>query len=83
MFINLLKKWFFRCFILTGVKDGLAKGFERGCDQIVSYIKHKITSGKIEGFNNLISRIIHRSCGISNLDYLYIRMRHDSIMRSV
>jgi transposase len=63
--------------------ERLAKGFERGSDQIVSYIKHKITSGKIEGFNNLISRIIHRSCGISNLDYLYIRMRHDSIMRSV
>jgi len=61
----------------------LAKGFEKGSDHIVSYIKHKVTSGRIEGFNNLISRIIHRSCGISNLSYLFIRLRHETVMRSV
>lgn len=61
----------------------LAKGFEKGRDQIVSYVKHRITSGKIEGFNNLISRFMHRACGIINLSYLYVRLRHDSIMRSV
>jgi transposase len=61
----------------------LAKGFEKGMAQIVSYIKHRITSGKIEGFNNLISRFIHRACGITNLSYLYARLRHDSIMRNV
>ncbi|MFT5883247.1 MAG: hypothetical protein ACI9FG_001760, partial [Crocinitomicaceae bacterium] len=29
-----------------------------------------------------IARIIHRSCGVSNFDYLFIRLRHATIMRS-
>ena len=61
----------------------LAKGFRKSASEIVSYVKHKITSGKIEGTNNLISRIVHRSCGVQDLDYLYARLRHDSVMRSV
>jgi len=61
----------------------LAKGFRKSASEIVSYIKHKITSGKIEGTNNLISRIVHRSCGVQDLDYLYARLRHDSVIRSV
>lgn len=60
----------------------LAKGFLKSTKEIVSYAKHKITSGKIESFNNQIARIIHRSCGVSNLDYLFIRLRHATVMRS-
>lgn len=58
----------------------LAKGFSKSIHQIVSYVKHKITSGKIESFNNQIARIIHRSCGIADLDYLFIRLRHATVM---
>ena len=61
----------------------LAKGFRKASNEIVSYVRHKITSGKIEGTNNLIARIVHRSCGIQDLDYLYARLRHDYVMRSV
>jgi transposase len=60
----------------------LAKGFIKSSKEIVAYAKHKITSGKIESFNNQIARIIHRSCGVSNLDYLFIRLRHATVMRS-
>lgn len=61
----------------------LAKSFMKSADEIVSYAKHRITSGRIEGFNNLLSRVVHRSCGVRDLDYLYARLRHDSVMRSV
>ena len=60
----------------------LAKGFIKSSSQIVSYVKHRITSGKIESFNNQIARIIHRSCGVTDLDYLFIRLRHSTVMRN-
>ena len=59
----------------------LARGFRRQCSRITSYIKYKVTSGRIEGFNSQISRIIHRACGIANLDYLFLRLRHQSVMQ--
>ena len=60
----------------------LARGFTKSSDQIVSYVRHKITSGKIESFNNQIARIIHRSCGVADLAYLFIRLRHATVMRN-
>ena len=60
----------------------LAKGFTKSSEQIVSYVKHKITSGKIEGFNNQIARVIHRSCGVRDLEYLFMRLRHTAVMRN-
>lgn len=63
--------------------ERLGRGFLKGGKQIVSYAKHKITSGRIEGFNNLIARIVHRACGIRDLDYLYARLRYESIMLHV
>jgi transposase len=59
----------------------LARGFRRQCSRITSYIKYKVTSGRIEGFNSQISRIIQRACGIANLDYLFLRLRHQSVMQ--
>ena len=61
----------------------LAKGFLKSADEIVSYAKHRITSGRIEGFNNLLSRVVHRSCGVRDLSYLYARLRYESVMRIV
>ncbi|MFT5405083.1 MAG: hypothetical protein ACI9DF_003930, partial [Verrucomicrobiales bacterium] len=40
---------------------------------------YQITSGKIEGFNNLVSRVVHRACGIVNLDYAWLKFRQLSI----
>ena len=61
----------------------LAKSFRKSANEILYYVKHKIIAGKIEGTNNLISRIVHRACGVTDLGYLYTRLRHDSVMRSV
>jgi len=42
----------------------LARGFRKQCSRITSYIKHKVTSGRIEGFNSQISKIIQRACAL-------------------
>ena len=47
----------------------------RSAAEIIAYAKHRITNGKMEGFNNLVSRLIHRANGIRSLLYLFRRAR--------
>ncbi len=47
-----------------------------------SFLKHSLTPGLIKGFNNLLSRIIRKACGISDLSYLELKLRHHSVNRS-
>lgn len=56
-----------------------ARGLLKAKDEVLNYCKHRITSGRLEGFNNLVSRIIHRGCGIKNTDYLYAKLRQESL----
>ena len=58
----------------------LARSFSKHASRITSYIKHRLTSGRIEGFNSKLARIITRACGIADLDYLYLKVRYDSVM---
>ena len=60
----------------------LANGFRKGAEKIVAYCKHRITSGPIEGFNNLVSRVIHRACGIADLNYAWLKFRQLSIQHT-
>jgi transposase len=60
----------------------LAKSFRKGADKIAAFCKHRITSGKIEGFNNLVSRVVHRACGITNMDYAWLKYRQLSIQQT-
>lgn len=56
-----------------------ARGLWEAKDEIVSFCKHQLTSAKIESFNATISRVIHKACGISNLDYLWLKLRQASL----
>ena len=58
-----------------------AKGLLEAKDQIVSFCKHQLTSAKIESFNAQISRVIHKACGITSLDYLWLKLRQASLQR--
>lgn len=58
----------------------LAKSLLRHKERVCGFVKHQITSGKIEGFNNQISRVVHRACGIRDLDYLELKLRQASVM---
>jgi transposase len=58
-----------------------ADGLMKAKDQILSYCKHQITSAKIEAFNAVIARVISKACGVSNLDYLFLKLRQESLQR--
>ena len=51
----------------------------RSKKEVLNYCKHRITTGRLEGFNNLVSRIIHRACGMQDLDYLFLKLRQESL----
>ena len=57
-----------------------ARGLQRSARGILNYFTHRITSGPIEGFNNLISRAIHRACGVRDHEYLYLKLRQESLV---
>ena len=59
-----------------------AKGVERDIERIVSWCDHRITNGRIESFNSTVSRIIFKARGIRSLDYLYLKLRQESILRT-
>ncbi len=67
----------------SGIKafQRLARGFQRGAERIVNYAKHKLTSGRIEGFNSLISKLFTKARGVKDLEYMELRLRYASIMR--
>jgi len=56
-----------------------ARSLLRAKEEVLNYCKHRITTGRLEGFNNLVSRIIHRACGMQDLDYLFLKLRQESL----
>lgn len=56
-----------------------ARGILRDLAAITAFFRHRITSGRIESFNNQIARLIHRACGMTNLRHLFLKMRAQSL----
>lgn len=56
-----------------------AEGLLRDQEELVDYCRYPITIGRLEGFNNTVSRLVHRACGIRNLHYLFLKLRQESI----
>ena len=65
----------------TGIDElkRFAKGLNRARDGLLSYCHHRITSAKIEAFNGVITRIVYKACGYNDLEYLYLKIRQESI----
>jgi transposase len=59
-----------------------ASGIERDIERIVSWCRHRITNGRIEGFNSIISRVIFKARGIRSLDYLFLKLRQESLLQN-
>ena len=49
--------------------------------QILNFCQHRITSARIEAFNTIVSRVIHKACGVANLDFLFLKLRQESLQR--
>ena len=58
-----------------------ANGIERDIEQIISWCRHKITNALIESFNSTVSRIIFKARGIRSLDYLFLKLRQESVLQ--
>ena len=73
--------------IAMAAESGIAelKRFARGLveakEQILNFCQHRITSARIEAFNTIVSRVIHKACGVANLDFLFLKLRQESLQR--
>ncbi len=56
-----------------------ARGVLRDLSAVTAFFKYRVTSGRIESFNNQIARVIHRACGMTNLKHLFLKMRAQSL----
>jgi transposase len=56
-----------------------ARGLWRDREHILSYIRYGITTGPLEAFNGTIERILRRSCGMRDLDYLFLKIRQETV----
>ncbi len=59
-----------------------SKGIKRDRNEILSFIKHRITSARLEAFNATIGRIIRKACGYRDLEYLYLKIRQEGVKSS-
>jgi len=77
---NYLQMW-----IDTAMSSGInsvvkfAKSLEKVSAKIVNAVRFHLSNGRMEGFNNLFARLIHRGCGYSDNDYLYLKLRQASL----
>jgi transposase len=60
-----------------------AKNIELRTKEILNAIRYKVSNGRLEGFNNLIGRIIHRACGYRDIEYLVLKLRQASLPREL
>lgn len=56
-----------------------AKGLNRDRKEILSFIRHRVTSAKLEAFNATIARIIRKACGYRDLNYLFLKIRQEGL----
>ena len=75
-----LESWI-KMTVESGVEklESFAKRISKVTDRIINAVRYQVSNGMIEGFNNLISRVIHRGCGYSDMDYLKLKLRQASM----
>jgi transposase len=66
---------------VSGVKAirKFGRSLLRARNEVLNYCRHRITTGRLEGFNNLVSRLVHRACGVRDLTYLFLKLRQESL----
>lgn len=71
--------------VQTAMESGLgpivkfAKRLKGNLRRVTNAIRFGLNNGKMEGFNNLIARIIHKACGLHDPAYLKLKLRYQSI----
>lgn len=57
-----------------------ANGLLNAKDEIIAFCRYPFTNARLEGFNNVVSRLLHRTCGVHDLQYLYLRLRQETVL---
>lgn len=60
-----------------------AKALMKAHDEIVAFCHYPITTAKLESFNTLVARIVRKSCGVSDLEYLFLKLRQEALGTSI
>lgn len=65
----------------SGIEDLIrfAKGLWRSKAEVLNYIQYRVTTGPLESLNNIIEQILRRSCGMRDIDYLFLKVRQVSL----
>jgi transposase len=65
----------------SGIRElnRFANGLTEAKEQILNFCKHRITSARIEAFNTIVSRVLRKACGISNIEFLFLKLRQESL----
>lgn len=53
----------------------LAKTLSRNAQQVLNFFRFRLTSGRIEGMNSMISRVQLKTRGLPSVDYLRLKLR--------
>lgn len=53
----------------------LAKTMGKHVRSILNYFRHKLSSGRIEGVNSMIARVLHKTRGIGSTEHLRLKLR--------
>ena len=53
----------------------LAKTLSRNAQQVLNFFRFRLTSGRIEGMNSMISRVQFKTRGLPSVDYLRLKLR--------
>ena len=56
-----------------------ARNLAKWKDAVLAYFQYPITTAPLEAFNATVSRIIYRSCGVQDMDYLFLKLRQESL----
>lgn len=55
------------------------KGLKKARVEILNYCSYPITTARLESLNATINRIVQRACGVSDLDYLFLKLRQETL----
>ena len=56
-----------------------ARSLLRAREEVLNYRKHRIAKARLEAFNNTVSQLIHRACGMRDTEYLFFKLRQESL----
>lgn len=60
-----------------------ARSLMKAHDEIVAFCHYPITTAKLESFNALVARVVRKSCGVSDLEYLFLKLRQEALGESI